>query len=349
MSQHTNGKIGWKSPSNIALVKYWGKYDHQIPANPSISFTLKNAYTETFIEYKKKKGAKSNIDFYFEGIRNVQFAKRIENYMNKLVVLEPDLSAFDFNISSRNSFPHSSGIASSASSMSALALALTDLTHTINNQAHFTPEFYNKASNYARLGSGSACRSVYPKLALWGKVDVLTTSAQEYAVPVMQDIHEVYGTFNDAILIVDSGKKEVSSSVGHGLMHNHPFAKQRFSQANDHLTKLLDVMKTNDVMKFLQLVEKEALSLHSMMMTSDPYFILMKPGTLSVIEKVMKYRHRTDIPVGFTLDAGANVHLLYPEKVKAQIETFINDDLITYCETGTVIYDKVGDGPEKLL
>ena len=50
-----NGIVKWKSPSNIALVKYWGKKDNQIPQNPSISFTLSKSYTTTSVEFKPKK------------------------------------------------------------------------------------------------------------------------------------------------------------------------------------------------------------------------------------------------------------------------------------------------------
>ena len=42
-----SGFTSWISPSNIALVKYWGKKENQIPINPSISFTLKNCNSKT--------------------------------------------------------------------------------------------------------------------------------------------------------------------------------------------------------------------------------------------------------------------------------------------------------------
>ena len=75
----------------------------------------------------------------------------------------------------------------------------------------------------------------------------------------------------------------MSSTVGHNLMKDHPFAEQRFQQANENLSKLIPVLEQGNVSEFIKIVESEALSLHAMMMTSMPYFILMKPNTLEII------------------------------------------------------------------
>ena len=77
-----------RSPSNIAIVKYWGKHDKQLPNNPSISFTLSNCFTETKVRYNTKtqidKGAVPiSIDFYFEGKENHAFKTKIEKYLNE--------------------------------------------------------------------------------------------------------------------------------------------------------------------------------------------------------------------------------------------------------------------------
>ena len=113
---------------------------------------------------------------------------------------------------------------------------------------------------------------------------------------------------------MDEGQKQVSSTTGHGLMHEHPFAKHRFKQAHTNLDKLITVLEKGDLEGFIEIVEREALTLHAMMMTGQPYFMLMKPDTLSIIEKVWAFRKSTKTPLCFTLDAGANVHLLYPQR-----------------------------------
>nr|MBS9767593.1 diphosphomevalonate decarboxylase [Flavobacteriaceae bacterium] len=96
--------------------------------------------------------------------------------------------------------------------------------------------------------------------------------------------------------------------------------------------------------EFIRIVETEALTLHSMMMTSNPYFILMKPNTLEVIHQIWDFREQTDIPICFTLDAGANVHILYPKNQKEKVLTFIKNNLVQYCQNGHYILDNVGQG-----
>ncbi len=81
-----------------------------------------------------------------------------------------------------------------------------------------------------------------------------------------------------------------------------------------------------------------------MMMTSNPYFILMKPNTLKIIEKIWKYRRDNKSDICFTLDAGANVHVLFPEREKEKINTFITNELIVFCENNQYICDYVGSG-----
>jgi diphosphomevalonate decarboxylase len=84
--------------------------------------------------------------------------------------------------------------------------------------------------------------------------------------------------------------------------------------------------------------------LHAMMMTSFPYFILMKPNTLEIINKIWKFRVETQMPVCFTLDAGANVHILYPEKNIESVLQFIKNELVGYCQNGQYICDQIGSG-----
>jgi diphosphomevalonate decarboxylase len=81
-------------------------------------------------------------------------------------------------------------------------------------------------------------------------------------------------------------------------------------------------------------------------MTSAGGPILMEPGSLAIIKKIRQARQR-GLPVFFTLDAGPNVHLLYPDKDREPVESFIREELIQYCENGQVIFDQCGEGPQK--
>ena len=335
-------KVQHRAPSNIALVKYWGKKDEQIPMNPSISFTLSNSYTETIMEIAPRTDFTTSfqIDFYFEEEPKENFLPKIETFFTRIRNYIPFLRDYYFIVRTRNSFPHSSGIASSASGMAALAVCLMKI------EKLFYPEmsekfFYEKASFLARLGSGSACRSTYGGVVIWGAHSAVPDSSNFYGVP-MKDIHEVFNTFQDSILLIDKGQKPVSSSKGHKLMHDHPYAEARFAQARQNITLLRDILAQGNLDEFCKLVESEALALHAMMLTSSPYYILMRPNTLSAIERIWYFRASTATPVCFTLDAGANIHLLYPEAYKKQVHTFIESQLKPLCQDGDILYDQVG-------
>lgn len=345
----SNGSVTWQSPSNIALVKYWGKKMDQIPANPSVSFTLKNCRTTTTLNYKKKESPNDKYEFelYFEGRRKEDFKPKIETFFKRIEKYCPYLKHYHLSIETENSFPHSSGIASSASGMSALALCIMSLEQELNPEIT-TKEFFTKASFLARLGSGSACRSIKGEIVVWGEHQEIKNSSDLFGIEFPGKVHEIFRNYQDTILLVDKGVKQVSSSVGHNLMHGHPFAEARFKQAHDNLSSLKAIFKSGNLEKFIEIVESEALSLHSMMMSSLPYFILMKPNTLEIINKIWDFREKTGLPVCFTLDAGANVHVLFPEKHKEEISEFIKNELVAYCQNEQYLCDQVGNGAEKI-
>jgi diphosphomevalonate decarboxylase len=336
------GKVGWQSPSNIALVKYWGKRGKQLPQNPSISFTLSECRSETFVTFEK--ADRFGFRFFFEGKENPAFGAKIEKFLLENQVFFPFINQLHLMVESCNTFPHSSGIASSASSMSAFVMCLLDIENQIVSQQFD----FQKASYFSRLASGSAARSVYPKMALWGATPCFEGSSDEYAVPLENDIHPVFKTYRDSILIVSGETKSVSSRAGHGLMEGNPYAPARYARANENIENLLVALKSGDMDTFINITESEALQLHALMMCSNPSFILMKPNTLCIIEAVRNFRNETQIPLCFTLDAGPNVHLHYPESEAEKAENFIKSELITYCNQGRWIADHVSDGPKKL-
>lgn len=344
-----NGNFQWSSPSNIALVKYWGKKDSQIPANPSVSFTLNNCQTITKLAFAKKQSQDIfSFDLLFEGKPKEDFKPKIQQFFERVEKYLPFLKDYHFTIDTQNTFPHSSGIASSASGMAALSMNLMSLEKVLNPE--MTEDyFYKKASFLARLGSGSACRSVKGKVVVWGNHATIQGSSDLFGIEFPTAIHQNFKNFQDTILLVDKGEKQVSSSIGHNLMNGHPFAERRFEQAHENLDKLTAVFASGNLDEFITIVESEALTLHSMMMTSIPYFILMKPNTLQIINAIWNYRNETKIPVCFTLDAGANVHVLYPENVKENVLQFIKDELVGYCQNGHYICDEIGNGSQLII
>ena len=337
----------WQTPSNIALIKYWGKSNPQIPKNASISFTLNNCHTTTTIDFFKKLHSE-NIEFvfFFEGKKKDDFKLKITQFFEKINKYCPYLSEYKMIISSENSFPHSSGIASSASGMSAIAMCLMSLEKELN--PNISEEYVKKKASFlARLGSGSAGRSIEGTLVVWGKHPEIDGSSDLFGIKFPYKIHQIFKNYQDAILIVDEGKKQISSTVGHNLMNNHPYAEERFEQANNNMSKLSKTLQNGDIKSFVNLVESEALTLHAMMLTSNPYFILMKPNTLKIIHKIWAYRKETNSNVCFTLDAGANIHILYPSEEKGKVNKFINNELLKYCKKNHYICDNISFGAKR--
>ena len=230
--------------------------------------------------------------------------------------------------------------------MSALALCFASIAYDLENR-QVDQAFWPEVSHLARLGSGSACRSVLGPVAVWGATRYVDGSTDKYAVPV-HAVHDRFRTLRDSILIVDNGPKAVSSSAGHQLMHGHPYADTRFEQAQHNLDALMRALATGDMDAFIALTEHEALSLHAMMMTSSPGYLLLRPGTLHIIEKVRQVRSEEQLPVCFTLDAGPNVHLLYPQDAEQRVRAWIDSELAQHCQDGRMIHDQAGSGPVQL-
>ena len=412
--------VSESAPSNIALIKYWGKYADQVPANPSISYTLNNCRTNTEIQFLANEPF--SVQTFLAGKEEPKFAEKIQNYFKRIEPYLPWILKGKFIINTENTFPHSSGIASSASGFAAIAKCLmaldskfevreakfgdhalemnqqpvemdvqdpemdvqgpemdlqgpemdfqasemdlqglemdlqrrqnitTGVSTVANNQQRTT----KKASFLARLGSGSACRSLYDGLVVWGETPEVEGSSDLFAVKYPdEEIHPKFKNFNDWVLLIHEGQKSVSSTVGHGLMNTNPYAEKRFQEARENFIPLKKILKEGDLSAFIKLVEHEALTLHAMMMMSEPAFILMKTGTLEVINKIWKFREETGLPLFFTLDAGANVHLLFPDESKEErgkrkeegatnqelIEEFINNELLQHTQNGGVVKD----------
>ncbi|MTG96955.1 MULTISPECIES: diphosphomevalonate/mevalonate 3,5-bisphosphate decarboxylase family protein [Myroides] len=341
------GTFTWSAPSNIALVKYWGKIGDQIPANPSLSFTLSECKTITSLDYRVKSEKGISFDLLFEGKPKEDFKPKVQKFFERIVKYCPYIEDYHFAIDTKNTFPHSSGIASSASGMAALAVNVMSLEKALN-PTMTTAYFDQKASFLARLGSGSACRSISGSIVVWGEQAEVSGSSNLYGVDFPYEVHPKFKSFCDVILLVDKGEKKVSSTVGHNLMNNHPYAEKRFEQAHVNLSELKKILIEGNINGFVSLVESEALTLHAMMMTSMPYFILMKPNTLQIIEKIWAFREKTAIPVCFTLDAGANVHVLFPKEDKDFVMTFIRQELALLCQNQQFIVDEIGFGAEQI-
>lgn len=195
-------------------------------------------------------------------------------------------------------------------------------------------DFFKKKSSFlSRIGSGSACRSIYTGLSVWGKHKNIVGSNNLYSIPYPYYVHPIFKNMQNTILIVDEKSKIISSSMGHYLMINHPYAKKKFQSSFKNMNKLIHILKKGKIKKFGKIVEHEALNLHAMMMTSNPYYMCIKPNTLSIIYSLWDFRLKNDVSIYFTLDAGANVHILYPKKERKNFLKWIQkNNIISLCK-----------------
>jgi diphosphomevalonate decarboxylase len=340
-----NFNVGWQSTSNIALVKYWGKKEGQLPVNPSLSMTLDQAYTQTWVHVAFDESEKGLISVNDNPQHS--FLPKMQHLFQWLLAEIPELGKLTLRAETLNSFPHSTGIASSASGLSAFAFCLTSIAQRLTNAKLSKLELQQIASYISRIGSGSACRSAYEGFTVWGRSEMVKDSSDEFAVPINDHVHRDLKNLHDAIHIVSSDPKKLSSSHGHQAMKNHPFLSSRILQANKNLDELLHALKGNDFEHLATIAENEALTLHALLMTINPGTILMQAATIEIIHLVREARQK-GLPLFFTLDAGANVHVMYTADMATEVEIFIRNVLQPLCENGRVIFDQCGTGPFEL-
>lgn len=332
--------IQYSAPSNIALIKYWGKHGNQLPNNPSLSLTLSHAVTHTQMNFRASDSGLI-VRYFFDRERNDAFENKVVRYLESLHSELPFLQNLELEFHSSNTFPHSTGIASSASSMAALAQCLVYLEQVFTKSNYSESQQLQRASYLARLGSGSAARSLYRGWVTWGEIEGLANTSNEYASPYLGTIAPIFQSMGDAVLIVDSDKKKVSSTFGHSLMNAHPFAQARYKQAREHLKLLIDALQQGEFLQFANIVETEALTLHSLLMTSSEDGLLLKANSLILIEAIRKARQDLNLNVCFTIDAGPNIHLLYPLSERQQVMHLIERELVPFCESGRWIDDSI--------
>ena len=337
--------VTWQCPSNIALVKYWGKKPGQLPASPSLSMTLNHAVTQTSVTVLD--GSASQGLLSVNGDPGHPFLPKMQQLLLHMAEELPVLNRVSLAVTTENSFPHSTGIASSASGIGAFALCLLSIGRQLMQQEISSDELLHLASRAARMGSGSACRSLYGGYSAWGETAGLQRSSDEYAIPVSALVHPEMLKMRDAILVISSSPKSMPSTLGHKSMEGHPFYTGRIAQANQNMEEMLKSLAGNDFEKLCIIAEGEALTLHALMMSASPGIMLMLPSTVEVIHRV-RYARKSGLPLCFTLDAGANVHVLYPDKSAGAVEAFISDALGPLCEGGRIIFDSCGGGPVRL-
>jgi len=310
-----------KAHPNIAFIKYWGNAipDLRLPSNGSISMNLHGLDTVTSLT-ENKKGAFHSLEINGEKQDSIK-TKRISAFIEKARELYGFSGYLD--VRSQNNFPMGAGIASSASAFAALATALNDFYALDLSE--------KEISALARLGSGSACRSIPDGFTMW---KTGTTHEGSYATSIVPVNHwELY----DYILIVNKDEKKISSTEGHHLSATSPFQSVRIHDAKRRLEICKSAILDKDFEKLSDIIELDSDMMHAVMMTSNPPITYWQPDSIAIMKKVRALRKR-GIACAYTMDAGPNVHVICTasdlNKVKENFKQFKGIDQALLAKTG---------------
>ncbi len=286
------------APANIALIKYMGKEDARTnsPINTSLSYTLPSLITKVALEkstdpvdrweplhIEKFKAPALSTAATARFLKHLTFLKQQFNYQGTFIVR------------SANNFPQGTGLASSASSFSALtqcaAIALAELTQS-------TLPSTNTQSAWSRQGSGSSCRSFYQPWAIWEKDTTHT-------------IDLPYTHLEHQVILIHTAEKEVSSSEAHQRIQSSPLYATRKARAEIHFQTLLKALYEQQWHDAYQICWKEFQDMHELFHTATPSFRYITKEATFVLDMLQaQWNAYQDGPL-ITMDAGPNIHLLY--------------------------------------
>lgn len=288
-------KVSAEAPSNIALIKYMGKIEGRgnLPTNSSLSWTL-NGF-KTRVELRP---SESDVWRPLEAAswQKVELSEKGERRFLDFFAKLKSLFAIEgnFEIRSANNFPSDCGLASSASSFAALTRAAYELSQLQGGPTQDPKEL----ADVSRQGSGSSCRSFFSPWSVWG-----AEGAHELELPMGALLHQV--------VIVDDRKKTVSSSEAHKRVAGSDLFPGRPERAERRLQDLLMAFRAQDWRQAFELCWAEFWDMHALFETSHPSFGYMTKGSMEVLNCVREWwQEKGDGPL-VTMDAGANVHLLY--------------------------------------
>ncbi len=292
-----------KSPANIAFIKYWGKADPKtrVPQNSSISMSLSRLYSICTVEFEKGL-KKDKIDFLKEKVIEERELRRIKN------VLDRARELVSINLRARvmtvNNFPKATGIASSASGLSAVTLAVTAALGLKLSQ--------RELSKLARLASGTASRSIPDGFVEWRKG---TDESNSYAVQIFPPD---WWDIRDVVAIVSREMKKVKSTQGHALAPTSPFYRARITGMPAKIKAIKRAIKKKDFTAFGEILEKECLNMHAICITSQPPILYWQGVTMEIMRKVQEWRE-DGLEIYFTIDAGPTVHLICQGKNEKEV------------------------------
>lgn len=291
------------APANVALCKYWGKRDQELnlPVTSSLSLSLGKKGTFTKISHLEH-----NDRFVLNGKEvalTSSFALRLQKFLNLF-----RSSNIHYLVETDSTVPIAAGFASSASGFAALVLALNNLYNWNLNK--------KELSILARLGSGSACRSLWNGFVEWQKGE-LEDGMDSYGVP----LDFIWSELRLGAICLTDTPKPISSTKAMQITVETSGLYRSWSEKVAHdLSLLKDALANRDFELLGETTEANALLMHATMAAAQPSIVYSTPETIAVMQKVWELRE-AGIPVFFTQDAGANLQLLFLAEVEAAIAT----------------------------
>ncbi len=325
----------FEATPNIAVVKYWGKRDEKLvlPTNSSISMTLAAPTTVTSVMFSPHF---EDYEFWLNGKKQNVNDKELRE---RLVVLD-DIRGmagmhYGAKIVSVNNFPTAAGFASSASGLAALVCAAS--------KAAMLDLSAKELSMLARLGSGSACRSVYGGFVEWQKgkkKDGSDSFAEQIAPPThWPEIRLVSA-------VVDAGKKSISSRAGmKQTVETAPTFKKRLKWVETAFEKMRNAIIKKDFQTFADITMKESDSMHGVMADTKPTIVYLNETSREVMEKVRQLNSRhSKFVAAYTFDAGPNPHIYTTAPHVAKVKGMLLD----MKKVKEVFVTTAGNGPREL-
>ena len=282
-----------QSHPNIAFIKYWGNRDQalRLPSNGSISMNLDGLCARTTVVYDPALAA----DILIINRRQIMGVglERVQRFMDATRLLAG--VKLHASVRSEVNFPTGTGIASSAAAFAALALAGTRALGLILTEVDL--------SRLARLGSGSACRSIPGGFVEWqpGSGD-----KDSYAFSIANAGH---WNLVDHIAVVSARHKPVGSSHGHVLADTSPLQLARVKDTPRRLAICRQAILERNFHSLAEIVEHDSNLMHAVMISSRPSLLYWAPASITIMRAVL-YMRRLGLSACYTLDAGPNVHVI---------------------------------------
>ncbi|UQB42820.1 diphosphomevalonate decarboxylase [Thiomicrospira microaerophila] len=300
-----NKKIGKGCADvNIALSKYWGKrqVELNLPTNSSLSVSLPGLGTQTELSLVAGTEHQTWLNHQQLDTHN-PFSQRLADYLTPFCP-----AGLVFNIRTHNTVPTAAGLASSASGYAALVLALNDLFDWQLSDQHL--------SILARIGSGSASRSIYNGFSIWHK-GTAENGMDSYA----EHIDQTWPALCIGLVKVNIEQKPIGSTAGMQQTVKHCDLYQAWpNQAERQVQQIHQAIQQRDFSQLGQLTEHNALSMHATMLATWPPILYWQAESIIAMQQVWQLRHQ-GIEVYFTMDAGPNLKLLFLEDNKKAVET----------------------------